>query len=144
MYATVSAGTDRQVKVWSRDSMDHRLLRTLPGHADSIWALTSLPSSPSLVTASDDKTVKVFCFLSWSLFLSSLTLAQLNLCSLQVWDLRGWCCTQTLSYRAKLLSLAVDDNHLYAGNPTCVGRIAQKTRTTCNTRHVFFLPVLVH
>ena len=53
-----SAGHDHTVRIWEMPS--GRLLRTLLGHTDVVYALAHSPDGKRLATASWDHTVKVW------------------------------------------------------------------------------------
>jgi WD40 repeat protein len=54
----VTGSADRTVKVWEMAS--GRLLRTLEGHKDTVYAVAVFPDGRSIVTGSADRTVRIW------------------------------------------------------------------------------------
>jgi WD40 repeat protein len=56
--ALASAGADKILRIW--DAQTGRLIRTLIGHADTIWSIAFAPNGRTLASASADKTVRLW------------------------------------------------------------------------------------
>ncbi len=78
------------VLVWDLDG-GWRVERTLTGHAESVWALTSCRGGAKLVSGSAD-------------------------CTMRVWDTATWACERTLAERSSVWALStLDDGQLVSG-----------------------------